>query len=77
MMREIYVCDRCGAWHTTNKARESSDAPYDPGARKVTLPGVNCGVSQDLCGKCATSLVEWFQSGKGAEVKPASLRKKR
>lgn len=69
MNRNIYVCDRCGHWYTTDRHRAHHELPYEPGATRRD--------GWDLCAACTQDyppregdLAAWFAAGKGAEVRP-------
>jgi hypothetical protein len=66
--REKYACDRCGAHYTTDERWVANDMPLKPNMPRL----VHC--SYDFCEACESSLNEWFQSGKGAEVNPRGWR---
>lgn len=72
MNRPIYACDRCGHWYTMDERLAHNDLPYEPNSGTLAM---NFAAVQDLCAACTSSLREWFAAGKGAEVKPKSLRR--
>lgn len=73
MHRPIYACDRCGHWYTTSPAFAHNELPYEPTANTNMLAAVK---GWDLCESCTSGYPlegdakQWFDAGKGAEVKP-------
>lgn len=89
MNRPIYACDRCGHWYTLDKLFEHNDLPYEPRAVSGMTAAkwdlcAECysqwklhwpGWFQESPVDYEARKQAWFAAGKGAEVKPKSLRR--